>query len=52
MKIRTEKWESTKGRTEIHHYVKGTDRYIFGYNPSVVSKKQAKQIMKIIGKKK
>jgi hypothetical protein len=33
--MKTERWDSTQGRTEIH-YFRDDDEYLFGYNPLIM----------------
>ncbi len=44
-----EKWKSNKGNREDHYFVdKESKIYLFGYNPKYISRKQIKEIEKII----
>ena len=37
--MRIETWKSNKGNREIHHFVDGTQTYLFGFNKQYLGKK-------------
>ena len=44
--INLEKWTSTDNQEEVHFFIKGTDIYLFGYNPKKVSFDSIAELMK------
>ena len=52
-----ERWLSSDNQTEIHYFIKGTDVYVFGYNPDLLNEDIVNRILeennyKITGPKK
>jgi hypothetical protein len=55
MKLSLESWQSSDNRHEKHFFIKdGTGasyqdgRYVFGYNPDIVSAEKVERILRII----
>ncbi|MFI5220477.1 MAG: hypothetical protein ACHQNT_13410 [Bacteroidia bacterium] len=44
-KINAELWNSTDNQSEIHYFIKGTDTYIFGYNPRYFTEQEVNNIL-------
>lgn len=55
-KLKLEVWKSNMNQTEKHYFMEGkgegyqNDRYVFGYNPTVIEPKYAKKILEYIQK--
>lgn len=49
--MRIETWVSDKGATEIHHFIEGTNVYLFGFNTDVLGEKTYKEVLGVIEKR-
>lgn len=47
--LRAERWHSTEKRDEIHFFVKGTDLYVAGFNPKLITAAQMEAVLKAAG---
>jgi len=50
--MRRERWKSTLKNREDHYYIKGTEVYLFGFNPKIFSKNKVRKFFKKQLKKK
>ena len=49
MELVYERWQSTDAQSAVHYFIKGTDTYIFGYNPEFISSDQVIQMLNELG---
>lgn len=48
-KLRVEGWESTENEREIHFFIKGTQTYVAGFNPKLITSQQMAAILREAG---
>lgn len=48
--MKVEIWKSNKGKEEIHHFIEGTQTYLFGFNKKVLGTKLYKQVLNLVKK--
>lgn len=49
--IKIETWRSDKGDTEIHHFIEGTQTYLFGFNRDVLGEDLYRRVLLMVTKK-
>lgn len=48
VKLRTERWHSSEANEEVHYFVAGTQTYVMGFNPALISEADAKRLLSVV----